>query len=82
MTQGTELCVMFRPLRYSSFLLLLFLYRRIVEGVVEASRFLAFLGLAHDEVSDVDDVAQLAYLARCLGAKLSEICNPNINICF
>ena len=49
---------------------------------MEASRFLAFLGLAHDEVSDVDDVAQLAYLARCLGAKLSEICNPNINICF
>ena len=35
---------------------------------MEASRFLAFLGLAHDEVADVDYVAQLAYLARCLGA--------------
>ncbi len=37
--------------------------RGIVDGVMEAARLLALLGLAHDEVTDVDDVAQLADLA-------------------
>ena len=37
---------------------------RIVDGVVESEAFRAFLGLTHYEVSDVDDVAQLAYLAE------------------
>ena len=35
---------------------------------MEAAGFLAFLGLAHDQIADVDDIAQLADLARRLGA--------------
>lgn len=35
---------------------------------MKASGLLALFGLAHDEVADVDDVAQLAYLAGGFGA--------------
>ena len=37
---------------------------RIVDGVVESAAFVAFERLAHHEVSDVYDVAQLAELSR------------------
>ena len=32
----------------------------IVEGVVEAAGFFAFFGLTHNQIANVDDVAQLA----------------------
>ena len=37
---------------------------RIVDGIVQTARLLALESLAHHEIGDVDDVAQLAELTR------------------
>ncbi len=47
---------------------LFFRHRRIIDCVVETARFFPLLGLPHDEVAYVDDVSELADLARCLRA--------------
>lgn len=62
------------PAKIALLLLLAMGHGRIVERVVEAAALLAFLGLAHDQVADVDDVAQLADLARRLGAFEQFLC--------
>ena len=41
---------------------------RIVDGIMEAARIVALLGLAHNQVTHVDDIAQFADFARGFGA--------------
>ena len=43
----------------------------IIDGVVQTSRLLTLLGLAHDEITHIDDVSQLAN-ASAHGALLEE----------
>lgn len=43
-------------------LFILLLDRRIIESIMESARLFTLLGLTHDEIADVDDVAQLTDL--------------------
>jgi hypothetical protein len=53
---------------------LILFYRRIIESVVQTSGFVALFGLAHNQIADVDDVAEFANLTRGFRAFEQTLC--------